>query len=693
MKGKPRKMKIWTKMKYVFLTISFLLIAIPAGLFAEEPLLDDVFIKNLSHGFSYEYLYALKDGKIWIKPNEKNTGIKGGWELFNKTGIPGGKNAASFKKGDSIVQFSTEATMITAVSNRGRFYIWQPTLKEKTTWSDVTGSPLKDALYLPKNKTWCFSLSLMRAPWKRLTPMHEMDIISYWEDIDGNKTEFGFTATIYAVDPDGQRVRYVDTGLPTSWHKAFSSPERGRFIIENMSSAASTVFVINRSGKMYTRMIDYEMEGGCPALKFVYTRAKRTNDDRVVPIMEAVRTLPQPDWREQEPVPDVLNNKSGKAALTKNITILLTGKGNAARELRVQGRNADGVYGYWKKPVFGAEWTFMATGERFNDEEIITGYLSMAPQGPPLDKRYKGTLSRWCEDTLSVELVDFYYYSTPCTLRVHIGEKHFDMKFHTVDMWSPTVQEKDFPELIGSPAGEPKLLQGTIDIPKNILDSKDKEIKKVIDTYFRDFNLVPIAFKVAADDDRVIISSRIIRRSLNKWKDYKIRSRINMDLVNADSPAGVNADMFYTSLANIPALEVPDDRQSFTKADIPRIDALIELNKKTLKEIKDIAAKFRAEHLKAGAESALGSVIYYIFDGIINLIGLPYWETIFEDPGTRENIIQLGGLSYTGGTPMNEYAILNLGLSCKNPKDYERAVKILNERISLLKKIRGDLSK
>ena len=184
----------------------------------------------------------------------------------------------------------------------------------------------------------------MRAPWKRLTPMHEKDIVTYWEDIDGNKTEFGFTATIYVVDPDGQRIRYVDTGLPPSWHKAFSSPERGRFIIENMSSAASTVFVINKTGKMYTRMIDYEMEGGSPALKYVYKRGKRTKNNKPVPLMGSVRTLPLSDWREQEPIKDILNNKYGKAAITKNITILLSGKGNAARELRVQGRNAKGVY-------------------------------------------------------------------------------------------------------------------------------------------------------------------------------------------------------------------------------------------------------------------------------------------------------------------------------------------------------------
>ena len=320
-----------------------------------DKLPDDIYLKNLEQGFSYEYLYALKDSKIWIKPNIKNTGKDGEWELFDGTGIPHGDDAKSFRPGDYIVKFSTEGTMIAALSNCGRFYLWQPTLKEKTTWLEETGSPFKDALYVPENKTWCFSFSTMTAPWKRLTPMHEKDIVTYWEDIDGNRTEFGFTATLYMVDPDGRKIFYTDTGLPASWTQACASPERGRFIIENMSAAASSILVMNKTGKMYTRMIDFEMEGGCPALRYVYTREKRTNGDEIAPLMTSIRTLPIPDWREQEPISEVLadkKNKSGKAAVTDIITIVLTGKGNAARELRVQGRDSKGNYGYWKKMIY-----------------------------------------------------------------------------------------------------------------------------------------------------------------------------------------------------------------------------------------------------------------------------------------------------------------------------------------------------
>ena len=444
-------------MKKIILLIAFLTCFSPIA-YALDQLPANVYLKNSQQGIFYEYYYGLKDGKIWIKPNESTTGIKGEWELFNGTGVPSGKDVPSFRHDDKIVEFSTDGTMIVAVSNTGRFYLWQPTLQENTTWAEEIGAPFTDALYLPKNKTWSFAFSVLRAPWKRLTPMH--DIVTYWEDIDGNKTQFGLTATIYVVAPDGQKIYFTDTGLPATFNRAFTSPERGAFIIENMSAAASTIFVINETGKMYTRMYDAEIEGGGPALKFTYQRGKRTKDSEIVPIMEAMRSLPLPDWREQEPIREALDDRMKQAAITRNITILQTGEGNAARELRVQGRNSAGQYGYYFKKIFDPSWNFKITNEPFGNEIVIKNYLKEAPQGRKLDKTYAGSLEQIFAPSLQVELVDFYYFSSPATLRARVKGKQFDMKFHTVDQWGMNAQEKGYPELVGNPAGEPKLLPG-----------------------------------------------------------------------------------------------------------------------------------------------------------------------------------------------------------------------------------------
>ncbi len=678
---------------FLLLSIMFFAFFLMTAEAAEFP--DNLFFRSLEQGFSYEYLYALKDGKIWIKPNTGNTGVKGEWGLFNKTGVPSGKEAASFTDTDRIVQFSTEGTMIAAVSSRGRFYIWQPTFTGETVWRDETGAPFEDALYLPENRIWCFSFSTMRAPWKRETPMHENDIVSYWEDADGNKTEFGFTATIYSVTKDGQRIRYTDTGLPTSWNRAFTSPERGKFIIENMSASASTVFVINKTGKMYTRMLDFELEGGCPALRYVYNSEKRTKGDDVAPLMTSIRTLPLPGWREQEPVREVLNDqkmKHGKAALTKKITILLTGKGNAARELRVQGRDSKGNYGYWKKMVSGSRWEFVVTGEKFRESDIIKNYMSRAAEGKTLDMNYTGKLMKSGEADLHVELLGFYYYSTPAVLRIHLNNRFFDLKFHTVDLWSPTVQKKYFPELIGSPDGEPKLLQGTIEFPDNILDSPDPYIKNIADNYFRQFNRQPVAFTVTADDRRVFIRSKTLQRSLDKKMDYEFRDCIKIDLVNEDYHGKSDTEGFFTSIAVNPDLELISDISDMTKKDVPLLFKLIELNQNALDEIQNRNKNLKSASCTSGCVSLCILPVYYIFNGCVSITGLPHWDLSGSSPGIAENVTQLGGVSYTGGTPLKEYAAMNLNEAFKDSDDYKRAVKIVKDRLYKLDKLCKDLS-
>jgi hypothetical protein len=168
----------------------------------------------------------------------------------------------------------------------------------------------------------------------------------------------------------------------------------------------------------------------------------------------------------------------------------------------------------------------------------VSNYLQESPQGCTLDKTYTGELRQFDAPSLKAELIDFFYYSTPATLRVHINGKKFDMKFHTVDLWSLGVQQKKYPELVGKPSGEPKLLQGTLEIPEDVLDSRDPDIKGAVERYLRRFNLVPLAFKIAADDGRVIIESKHIKSTSNNYMDYTRRKRIKMDLTHDDHTGG-----------------------------------------------------------------------------------------------------------------------------------------------------------
>ena len=129
-----------------------------------------------------------------------------------------------------------------------------------------------------------------------------------------------------------------------------------------------------------------------------------------------------------------------------------------------------------------------------------------------------------------------------------------------------------------------------------------------------------------------------------------------------------------------------------TVKDIPAIDKLIEANEKAVDEIKDTNKNLRRESCASGCTSSCILPLYYIFNGVITVIGLPHWDMDNSSPGTRENITQLGGVSYTGGTPLKEHAAMNIKEAFDDPEDYERALKIIDNRLAELKSLRRRLS-
>jgi hypothetical protein len=63
--------------------------------------------------------------------------------------------------------------------------------------------------------------------------------------------------------------------------------------------------------------------------------------------------IPLPSWVEHELTPNLDN-----VVLTKQITILQTGQGNDARELRIIGTNTDGIPGMYVKRIADKNWLF-----------------------------------------------------------------------------------------------------------------------------------------------------------------------------------------------------------------------------------------------------------------------------------------------------------------------------------------------
>ncbi len=626
---------------------------------------EHVYFRDGSQDFGFENYYVLRDGKIWVKPNKQTSGVDGEWKLFDGTGVPFGDKAKSFGKDDRVVSFSSEGLFIMAVSSTGRMYCWQPTIDKHTVWQDVLGAPTASDLIMPKNSGWSFSLSVVYAPYKRLTPMHDID--SYYEDIDGNKVEFGLTATSYVVDPDGQRIRYWDTGLPPSWGKAFASPERGKFVIKGMSASGSTIFVADESGKMYTRMMDYEMNGSPPGLRYTYEHTHRT--DKVQTLFEAIRSLPVPDWREHPAI--VLE---GDAAITGKITIRMTGEGNAGRELRVQGRDSTGKYGYYFKPIFADVWSFQETGEVFSDAASVKVKAAERTQGRPMDKDYSGKMSVFMSKDVKADLLGFYYYNTPSTLRITTKSgKTFDLILHTVDLWSQTAQQKYTPELIGSPIGEPKLLSGTIEIPQDVLESKEPEVKELLEHYFLGINKLVNFLTVAATDEKVQITGHRIQRESTAYMDYRIGRKIDISVSRKLDPSeAIELKDAYTFLASMSELEFDHD-DALTKDDLPVLKQKLEMNKEALKKVKKIRRARFWHSLARGLIGSSSSVIFEVVNGIISIFDIVDKHQLS------------GGISLKGGDVLLDYQGVNYRLAFSGSQDYSRAKDILNARIDKLK--------
>ncbi len=300
-------------------------------------------LKSEKAAFSASHDVAIDDGRLWWRPRGTTE-----WRLVPPDGLPAPKGRlealkeltadvplapATFVRPKRIVRLSVDGDNLLAVSDEGVGYYTKLSTLE---WTDVWGpTGLKAPLRIDGTVSG-FAMSHRKIP---------------YEDLDGNPhpVTAGVT-TVYALLESGRRLAYADPWLPAGWSRTMCLPERNTFIVSSLSASASTMFVIDASGRMFTRLADFDTVGDDPALPYSWTRERRTG------ALAAVRTLPGEDWRAQPPIP-------GKHST--RITILQNGTTNADRELRVEG---DG--GYWKKPLLAPKWAFEKTGASLGGQAV-----------------------------------------------------------------------------------------------------------------------------------------------------------------------------------------------------------------------------------------------------------------------------------------------------------------------------------
>jgi hypothetical protein len=421
-----------------------------------------VYVKTRTQTFNSYHYYILHDGLIWHKS------IDGGqepvaWTLFTKTGLPHNGWKPGFAKPKRIVELSADADELVALSDEGAFYryCFDRTIAHKSkVWLDRQGWPADEQLCFDrrtaKNLSWALG---KRNP-------H----VLYYEDPFGNQHHNGAMeiATTYVLLEDGQEICYADAGLPGDFSRNFIGPERGAFRAVSLSASASTMFVINDAGEMYTRIADFDIVG-CDPMLFKYTYAPYKSDLSGTRYFSNLNEwgLPAEDWRAQPRIP-----LDGKAAITRHITALQNGRGNGARELRVAGLDESGETGYWTKAIFDDAWSFKAVPLYFGEDSVLRTAVSAennprGERGAPPDKHYSGYY--WNngerENGWEYAMPNFNILEGDCDFIIKRRGEICVLKLYPVEMW--TYLKRNY---VPGRTGSPKMFFVTLEIPDSAFD-------------------------------------------------------------------------------------------------------------------------------------------------------------------------------------------------------------------------------
>jgi hypothetical protein len=430
-----------------------------------------VYIKTRTQTFNTCHYYIIREGRIWYKSIDK-TKEPGEWTLFEKTGLPHNFWKFGFNQPGKIINISADADELTALSEDGRFYrfcLESIITRPGKVWLDRQGWPVEEQLVLDErtvnNIAWALG--------KRNAH------VLYYEDPFGNQHHNGTMeiATTYMLLEDGQEICYADTGLPSDFSRNYLGPERGAFKSVALSASASTMFVMNDAGEMYTRIADFDIIG-CDPLFFKYTYIPYESDLPGTNYFSNLTEwgLPPEDWRRQPGIP-----LEEGAAISRFITILQNGQGNGARELRVAGVNGEGETGYWSKAIFDSRWEFKKVPLYFPPGALLRNGAERGQRSESQDTRLRGW--RWNggekDGEYAYEIPNFNILEGKCELNITRGDERCVVTLHPVELW--TYQKRDY---LPGRTGAPKLFFTTLDFAPGAFEGLSQEFRAYLDRHY-----------------------------------------------------------------------------------------------------------------------------------------------------------------------------------------------------------------
>lgn len=404
-------------------------------------------IKDPHYAFNSKYQVVSRAGKLYMS--------QFGMEKW--TPVP--------KAPEGAAEISADGDNLIALTGGGTVHYMKFSTYE---WTTKWGKPFSDTFHVPANRSWGIA--------------HKGKEAGGFEDPAGHFIPVSVgVSTLYLLTADGLHIKYADPWLPANFNHRIAMPLRGCFVAETMSVSASTLFIIDKGGHMYTRLADFDTIGADPFLAYSFSAPRDAEKKQII-------ALPGEDWREQPAVP---------GRITARITIITTGRGNAGRELRVEGVNDSGEGGYYAKPIFGAAWAFVKTGAEvagpFMDGEAV--------YGPPIDADYPVTYIDSPDDDVyyaqylpeNCVIAGFSPDNDSARIKVTVGGNVLTLPVYIRQSFFASGENK-----------KPRLY-GTIVVPKSVYDSSDKAVTAFYKKFLRKKKFLDV--KVSFDGAKVELST------------------------------------------------------------------------------------------------------------------------------------------------------------------------------------------
>ncbi|MEE1353072.1 MAG: hypothetical protein U0K37_04610 [Acutalibacteraceae bacterium] len=356
---------------------------------------EHVYLRDSTQSFNRHYEIALADGVLYVK--KRNTA--GPWKVAPCPEALKGKITGISMDADEIVALDKDNWIYNCFDCNDDTNKWN----WGTAWGGVGRQG--DSYQIGNSAPGKWALSITNVKQDKT-----------YTDKDGKVHPVslaGCTQLVFVDPNDPTKIISNDPWLPRDHSYNFGSPYHCRFKVNSLSASASTVFIMNKYGDMYTRQKDYDLSGGDPA-QFRYSwlsqgdkvAASNYFEHRLNPTSAAIR-LPSPYWQKQPKIP---------GTITDRISIESTDAGTENRLLKVEG-SYKGKNGFWCKMLNDSAWRFYVTNEPLKGNPVQNPKRDTSAEdlAPETGLNYTGTIEN---AQLTVENFAYEDSVQPATLRI-----------------------------------------------------------------------------------------------------------------------------------------------------------------------------------------------------------------------------------------------------------------------------------